>query len=111
MSRNKLATPTWRIEIAVPGGCHTFYLDASEVAQFNADPDLYAAEMHDLTKVEYLQWIDLDGVPLCGHRTRGGDLCRNIIGPSQQKAAKWKTVHRKGRCAVHGRKRMSKKPA
>lgn len=105
MSRNKPAAITWRAQVAVPGGCRTFYLDESEASQFNADPDLYAAEMHDLTKFEYLQWIDLDGAPLCGHRTKGGDLCRNIIGSIQQKAARWKTMHRKQHCTVHKRQR------
>lgn len=37
-------------------------------------------ELFGLTKVEYLQWVDLDGAPLCGHRTAGGNLSRNMTG-------------------------------
>jgi hypothetical protein len=40
-----------------------------------------------LSKIEYLQWVDLDGAPLCGHRAKRDDLCRNMTGGYQLRAA------------------------
>ena len=78
MGRNSPAEQVWRTDVAVPGGGNTLYLNDEEADRYNADPDAYAASHFGLSKIEYLQWIDLEGAPLCGHRTKGGDLCRNI---------------------------------
>jgi hypothetical protein len=93
----------WLAYIAIPAGTETIrFDDVREVDSYNADPDLYAAAMHGLSKIEYLQWVDLDGAPLCGHRTRTGDLCRHVIGRVQLGAQEWLATHRKGRCPAHG---------
>lgn len=103
MSRNKPAEPIWVAFIAVPGGANRLHLDEREAAKFNSDPDGYAAKEVDLSKVEYLQWIDTDGAALCGHRTKGGDLCRNLVSRIQLSAKEWKAKHRTGLCATHAR--------
>ncbi len=105
MGRNPPAEQIWRTNIAVPGGGNTLYLDSEEAKRYNADPDAFAASHFGLNKIEYLQWVDLDGAPLCGHRTKGGDLCRNMTGGYQLGAPEWKARHRKLFCASHNRER------
>ena len=102
MSRNSPAERVWRTNIAVPGGGNTLYLDSEEAERYDADPDTYAASHFGLSKIEYLQWVDLEGAPLCGHRTKGGDLCRNMTGGYQLHAADWQKRHRKLFCTSHG---------
>jgi hypothetical protein len=104
MSRNAPAEQIWIANVVVPGGGNDIYFDEQEAHKYNADPDGYAARHFGLTKIEYLQWIDLDGAPLCGHRTAGGDLCRNLTGGNQLRASEWKARHRKFRCATHAPK-------
>jgi hypothetical protein len=101
MSRNSRAEPVWITNVAVPGGGNQLLLDADEAARYNADPDAFAGQHFGLSKIEYLQWIDLDGAPLCCHRTKGGDLCRNMTGGYQLRAAEWKSRHRKLACTSH----------
>jgi len=102
MSRNSKAEPIWLVYVAVPSGANRLLLGAEEAERYNADPDGFAAVHFGLSKREYLQWVDLDGAPLCGHRTKGGDLCRNVTGGYQLCAAEWKARHRKLPCTVHG---------
>lgn len=104
-SRNKKCEPKWMAEIAIPGGNWTIFLSEQEAIDYNADPDGYAAALHGLTKIEYLQWVDLDGAPLCSHRSKDGDLCPNSTGQIQLGAAEWKALHRNVRCAVHCKKK------
>ena len=80
----------------------TTYLDDEEAERYNADPDAYAASHFRLSKIEYLQWVDLEGAPLCGHRTKGGDLCCNMTSGYQLRATEWKARHRKLFCTSHG---------
>jgi hypothetical protein len=101
MARNRPAEFAL-VNIAVPGGGQDQTFPLEDVATYNADPDGYAANLLGLTKREYLEWVDLDGVPLCGHRTQSGDLCRNLTGGSQLRAPKWKERHRKRFCHLHG---------
>lgn len=101
MSRNGPAEPMWIANVAVPEGGHDIYMDEAEAEKYNADPDAYAAQYFGLTKIEYLQWLDLEGSPLCGHRTAGGDPCRNRTGGFQLSASEWKARHRKFICAAH----------
>ena len=102
MSRNAKAEPVWLVNVIVPPGGETLILTAEEAESYNADPDAFAAEHFGLSKREYLQWLDLEGQPLCGHRTKSGDLCRNVTGGFQLRAAEWKARHRKLFCTAHG---------
>lgn len=102
MSRNPKATKIWIANVSVPGGYNTIFLaDEREAHQYDADPDAFAGWHFGLSKIDYLQWVELDGAPLCGHRTKGGDLCRNTVGRIQLKAKEWKARHRKVFCAHH----------
>jgi len=92
------------VNIAIPGGRVKIELDDAQAAEYNTDPDAYAARYLGLTKFEYVLWVDLDGAPLCGARTQGGDLCRNAVpGGVQLPASEWKARHRKDFCATHAR--------
>jgi hypothetical protein len=92
------------VNIAIPGGRVNIELDDAQAAEYNTDPDAYAARHLGLTKFEYVLWVDLDGAPLCGARTQGGDLCRNAVpGGVQLPASEWKARHRKDFCATHAR--------
>ncbi len=102
MTRNPQAEPVWLAYVAVPGGSNKLLLSPDEAALYNADPDGYAAEYFKLSKLEYHQWVELDGAPLCGHRTKSGDLCRNITDGSQLDARVWQKRHRKLFCVAHG---------
>lgn len=102
MSRNTQAEPVWLVNVAVPPGGRTLYLSTEEAERYNADPDAFAAAHFGLSKREYLEWLGLEGAPLCGHRTKGGDLCRNMTGGYQLRAAEWKARHRKLCCTAHG---------
>ena len=105
MSRNRPATPIWTATIDIPGGARELVLTEAEAHRYNADPDGYAASTCGLTKREYLEWVELDGVPLCAHRTSTGDLCRNPVGMSQFDADGWKARHRQELCHIHGGRR------
>lgn len=104
MSRNPKAEPIWTVNVVTVWGGKQLYLEEDEAAEFNADPDAGAAKQIGLTKREYLQWLDLEGAPLCGHRAKGGDLCRNLAGKIQLEPKDWKARHRKLRCTAHGGK-------
>ena len=103
MSRNKPAEPVWTANTISPGGME-LHLDRAEAEKYNVDPDAYAAQHLGLTKIEYYQWLDLEGQPLCGHQAAGGDLCRSRTGGFQLTAKEWKARHRKFFCAAHARK-------
>lgn len=104
MSRNSKVEAIWVANVAVPGGGNTIFITTpEEAAHYNADPDAYAAEHFGLSKIDYLQWIDTDGAALCGHRTKGGDLCRNLVSRIQLGAKEWKAKHRKALCTTHAR--------
>ena len=102
MSRNHPAEQVWVVNVAMPCGGNTLHLDREEAEQYNADPDAFAAAHFGLSKIEYLQWLDREGAPLCGERTKSGDLCRNLTGGFQLNAAKWKARHRSFACVAHG---------
>jgi hypothetical protein len=61
MGRNSPAEQVWHTNIAVPGVGNTLYLDDEEAERYNADPDAYAASQFGLSKIEYLQWVELEG--------------------------------------------------
>lgn len=105
MSRNKPPEKIWIANVITVWGGEDLYLyEDAEVDQYNADPDAYAASHFGLTKIEYYEWLDTDGSPLCSHRTAGGDRCRNKTGGNQLVPTSWKALHRKRVCAAHKRK-------
>lgn len=87
--------------VRVPGGANNISLDEEDLQRYRADPDGLAAEKFGLSKIEYIEWVELDGTPLCSHRTKAGDLCRNATSRIQQSASSWKAAHRKFVCSSH----------
>jgi hypothetical protein len=95
-----------RVHIAnvrVPGGANDIYLDEEQLELYNKDPDAYAGAHVGLSKVEYIEWVEIDGAALCSNRTKTGDLCRNATGRIQQRPADWKATHRKAQCSSHSK--------
>jgi hypothetical protein len=78
MGRNSPPEHIWRTNIAVPGGGNSLYLDDEEAERYNADPGAFAASHFGLSTIEYLQWVVLEGAPLCGHRTKGRSAASNL---------------------------------
>jgi hypothetical protein len=100
-----LADATWIVEFDGPCGTAdgTHSLGRDEVEQYNADPDLFAAKaLGFATADEYREWVECNGAPLCGERTKSGKLCRNQIGRIQQSPDNWREHHRSRACASHG---------
>lgn len=109
MSRNGPAEPIWTVNIITVWGGENIFLSRAEAKRYSADPDAYAARRLGLTKIEYYQWLDTEGSPLCGHRTASGDVCRNRTGGFHLVPGHWKSLHRKLFCAAHARKHGQKK--
>lgn len=80
----------------------TIWLPINQVDKFNADPDSYVAKHVGLTKSDYLEWVRLDGAPLCAGQTKNGQDCKNLIGHIQMSANEWFNTHREGYCKAHG---------
>lgn len=104
-TENQINEPSW-IErfacITTPYGGETVGLSDEQAAEFDADPDEYAAQHFGLSKADYREWIRTRGSPLCGERTKSGSLCKQAIGPGQQEAKVWRVLHRQGCCHWHG---------
>jgi hypothetical protein len=109
MSRNEASEAIWIANVTTVWGGEDIYMDAAEAKRYDADPDAYAAKHFGLTKIEYYQWLDTEGAPLCSHRTAAGDNCRNRTGGSQLVPRSWKIKHRKLLCVAHGGKASRKK--
>lgn len=101
MPINGEAFSVWIAEVVVVGGVERLQLSDEEAATFNADPDAFAAKHVGLSGEDYAEWIELEGCPRCGGRTKSGAPCRmQVAGMSD--AAVWKAKHRKLYCANHG---------
>ena len=96
------AYTVYEICVRAPAGARTFPVDAAEASRYNADPDGWAAEEFGLSREEYLEWVRLDGQPLCAGRNRFGRACRCSVGRVQFDAGPWKERHRRLFCYAHG---------
>lgn len=76
-------------------------LPLTELSEFNADPDRYAASHFGLPLALYIEWIKLDGTPLCAGQVGTGQDCRNGIGPSKMSPNAWYNSHREAYCKSH----------
>jgi hypothetical protein len=77
-------------------------LGDDEVAQYNADPDGFAARYFGLADVaEYREWVACDGAPLCSERTKSGKPCSGRVGKNHG-VAYWRQHHRTAPCRTHG---------
>lgn len=109
MSRNGPAEPIWTVNVITVWGGENIFMNNAEAKLYEADPDAFAAKHFGLTKIEYYQWLDTEGSPLCRHRTAKGDPCRNRTGGFQLVPRHWKSLHRKLLCSSHADKGTSKK--
>jgi hypothetical protein len=80
------------------------YLTEEEAAEYNADPDAYAAKYLGFSSVDqYREYIESEFIPMCSERTRSGRLCRcNVAGVSGLNPAQWREHHRPEPCPRHG---------
>lgn len=90
--------------IRAPGGGECIAIDEGSVDAFKANPDLFAARHFGATVDEYREWIEFDGTPLCGHRTKAGKLCSLRCGRSQMIIRDFLAMHRVYACGVHSEK-------
>jgi hypothetical protein len=87
--------------LCIPGGHRGIPLDEEEVAAYDADRDLWAADYFGLTPEQYREWIFTDGTPLCGATTKAGKPCPVPLGSIQQNVRPWLALHRNGLCSAH----------
>jgi hypothetical protein len=79
------------------------YLDADDVAEYNADPDLFVAKHFGFTTVEgYREWVETNNAALCSKHSKTGKPCRNSIGMTYA-PEDWRQRHRSGPCFVHAK--------
>jgi hypothetical protein len=79
------------------------YLDADDVAEYNADPDLFVAKHFGFTTIEhYREWVETSQAALCSEHTKTGTLCRNSIGMTYRPEV-WRPRHRSGPCFAHAK--------
>jgi len=111
VSRNGPAEPIWTVNIITVWGGQNLFLSQAEAKQYAADRDGYAAKRlaQGFSKIDYYQWLDTEGSPLCSHRTASGDYCRNRTGGFQLVPQHWKSLHRKLVCRAHAPKDDTKK--
>jgi hypothetical protein len=79
-------------------------VDKREAAAYDADPDGWVADYLGLTIAEYYEFVDRDGIAMCGATTKAGRPCRNHVTghPWRLEADQWRALHRKELCATHG---------
>ena len=105
-SINAPVTPKieYHVCICTPWGGESFVLESeAEQGAYNADPDAWAAKKLDLTRAEYVEWVESLGVPLCAGKSRKGSPCKQRVGPIQMSAREWKEKHRVTLCYAHQR--------
>jgi hypothetical protein len=108
MPMNDPAVQIWIANLKHAGGGETLYLSDEEASRYNADPDGFAADHFGLSKVDYIEWLACHGAPLCKHRTKTGDLCRNQID-GMKDSLEWRALHRHGSCSSHAASRSKTK--
>ncbi len=92
------------VNLTTPCGGGNIHLTESQIADYKADPDAFAAHQFGLTRAEYYEWIETDGTPLCPAPTATGELCGNPNGGGrlqQLEAEEWKARHRHAYCSIH----------
>jgi len=63
MSINDPSQIHYIANVRVPGGANNISLDENEVQRYRTDPDGFVAETFGLSKLEYIEWVELDGTP------------------------------------------------
>lgn len=105
MSVNKPIAPADRVyawSIRGAGGLTSIIGKTDEFEAYNRDPDGYAAAHFGISKANYVEWVEHEGMPLCGATTRAGNLCKQPVGPTNLPAQVWVSRHREVYCKTHG---------
>lgn len=91
------------VNVRHPYGGSEIHLSCDEVVGFIADKDDIAASHFDLTKEEYLEWVETHAGLQCSARTKAGDRCKNVVsGGDEPDPQEWKKRRNSEFCAIHG---------
>lgn len=91
------------VSLVGPGGsAGHLLLSPDQLADYNSDPDRYAAGYLGVSIRDYREWVRLEGTALCGAKTRKGLNCRCNLGGIQRTLKDWRRVHRNFYCSIHG---------
>ena len=102
MINKPLETIKVEMQLRVPGGCSTLSIPLTDVPRYNADPDGYAGALFGLSRDQYCEWVQSDGVALCGARNARGKPCGNMVGGGiQLSAEQWSNIRRSEYCSTH----------
>jgi hypothetical protein len=73
-----------------------------DATHYFQDPIGYIARrFFGATAAEYIEWVEGEGMPLCGGTTVRGKLCKQPVGRIQMTFSEWKALHRVGTCKKH----------
>lgn len=78
-----------------------YFESAEEAAEYDRDPDAWAAQYFGITKNEYSEWVECHGLPRCAHIKRNGGRCQAVVGKCQRNPRLFFQMHRKCLCRVH----------
>ena len=89
-------------DIPAPAGNMSITLTSKQISKYISDPIQFAADLHGVLKHQYLDWVETDGSPRCGVKTKSGKRCQNYVsGGCQYGIDDWLQLDG-GFCAVHG---------
>jgi hypothetical protein len=89
-------------EFQTPLGTKTIFLEVDDLQRIVADRIQFVADHLGVTKSQYLDWIEAEGMPRCGATTRNGTPCQNFIsGGGPLPAQRWLKLDGR-RCYNHG---------
>jgi hypothetical protein len=106
INRPKVYVETiYAVELISPMYCGgNEYLEEEQVAEYEANPDLFAARHYGFANAEYYrEWVQFDGCPRCSETNKRGFQCNGFIGKGRARnAAEWFARHRNSPCRFHG---------
>ena len=83
------------------GGVHAFP-KRKDIEDFLNDPEGWFARSQGVTREDYHNWIDSDGLPRCGATLKDGHRCKNpVSGGIQRGLLDWLQADA-GFCYLHG---------
>jgi hypothetical protein len=90
------------VSFRAPWGGTTVAIEPEEVPLFVQDCDALAAKHLNVTRQQYLDWVEADGSPQCGAVTKRGTRCANAVkGGNHRDIQDWLRLDG-GFCVTHG---------
>jgi len=86
-----------------PWGGKYEYVEIHNVQKFRDNFRQFCADHHGLTLEQFELWMENDGTPRCGEKTKSGKRCKNPCEASQSPAQEWLKLDG-GICAYHRKK-------